>query len=145
MKKMAARDFEDIMQCIIPPLEGLFPKFNKILLDLWFDMAHWHCLAKLRMHSSSTVTLLKEQTSELGRTTRQFAKDTEDIDTYETPREERIRQKRDGKAAEGGRKRKRLNIETPKFHAVGYYYWLVTRVGTTDSVSTQIVSLAFTF
>ncbi|KIK32452.1 hypothetical protein CY34DRAFT_45100, partial [Suillus luteus UH-Slu-Lm8-n1] len=52
MKKLAARDFEDLLQCVIPVFEGLLPKeHNGIVLDMLFDLAAWHGYAKLRMHT----------------------------------------------------------------------------------------------
>ncbi|KAG6838659.1 hypothetical protein C0991_009889 [Blastosporella zonata] len=56
MKKLAARDYEDILQCSIPAFEGLLPEpHNKILLDLYFELATWHGLAKLKMHTETTL------------------------------------------------------------------------------------------
>src|ERR1700753_1519312 len=122
-----------VSQCLLPVIEGLHPVLSNILLDLWFTVANWHSLAKLRMHSDFTATLLKEETSELGRTVRKFAKDTEHMTTYETAREKRIRDKRHGAGASGEKRVKKLNVKTPKFHAAGYYHRLVIWIGTTDS------------
>lgn len=86
MKKLAGRDFEDILQvstqlspmlnavanakykCWIPVIEGLLPnaEHNKILLDLAFDMATWYAYAKLQMHTSHTIKSFRTQTKELG-------------------------------------------------------------------------------
>ncbi|KAJ7678394.1 hypothetical protein B0H17DRAFT_1206848 [Mycena rosella] len=69
MKKLAAHDFEDILQCLLPVLEGLLPEpHNGILLDLWFTLATWHADAKLRIHSSSTVQRFTSATTELDAT-----------------------------------------------------------------------------
>ena len=72
MKKLAARDWEDILQvsilwqelchqsrsflkrpqCAVPVLEGLFPDaFDGVVQDLLFTLCYWHALAKLRMHT----------------------------------------------------------------------------------------------
>jgi hypothetical protein len=87
---MAARNFEDLLQvglqnsrvglhglilsrCSIPVFDGLLPdEHNKIVLDLLFIMAHWHGLAKLRMHSDLTLQILDQQTTDLGEQFRQF-------------------------------------------------------------------------
>lgn len=87
---MAARNFEDLLQvclqnshvglrglilskCSIPVFDGLLPdEHNKIVLDLLFIMAHWHGLAKLRMHSDLTLQILDQQTTDLGEQLRQF-------------------------------------------------------------------------
>jgi hypothetical protein len=41
-------------------------------MDLLFIMAHWHGLAKLRMHSDLTLDILDQQTTDLGEQFRQF-------------------------------------------------------------------------
>ncbi|OJA15139.1 hypothetical protein AZE42_07563 [Rhizopogon vesiculosus] len=39
MKRLATRDFEDLLQCAIPVFEGLLPNpHNKVILDLLFDL-----------------------------------------------------------------------------------------------------------
>lgn len=73
MKKLGARDFEDLLQCSIPVFEGLLPEpFNTILMDLLWDLATWHGLAKLRMHTSTTLVHLEHATTALGKSLRQF-------------------------------------------------------------------------
>ncbi|KAJ7163030.1 hypothetical protein C8R46DRAFT_813181, partial [Mycena filopes] len=45
MRKMAAQDFEDILQCYIPVFEGLLPEpHNTIVLDLLYTFAYWHAV-----------------------------------------------------------------------------------------------------
>lgn len=67
MKKLGARDLEDLTQCSIPVFEGLLPEpFNSTLMDLLWDLATWHALAKLRMHTSSTIVHLERVTTALG-------------------------------------------------------------------------------
>ncbi|GBE77722.1 hypothetical protein SCP_0106040 [Sparassis crispa] len=66
MKKLAARDFEDILQCIIPVMEGLLPKrHDKIIADLLFELANWHAHAKLRIHTDSTLKSFEKVTTSL--------------------------------------------------------------------------------
>jgi hypothetical protein len=51
MKKLAAHDFEDLLQCSIPTFEDLLDgPHNKCLMKLLYRTAEWHMLAKLRMH-----------------------------------------------------------------------------------------------
>ncbi|KAL0564817.1 hypothetical protein V5O48_017221 [Marasmius crinis-equi] len=97
MKKLAARDFEDILQCAIPCFEQLFPKKkdDKIVQDLLFDLATWHAYAKLRLHTDSTVASLKEATRQLGQSLRSFRKAAKGFDTHETPKERAARQRRE--------------------------------------------------
>lgn len=62
-----------LYKCSIPVFEGLLPDaHNIILLDLLFIMAHWHGLAKLRMHSDLTLEILDKQTTHLGEIFRHF-------------------------------------------------------------------------
>ncbi|KAG6908713.1 hypothetical protein DXG01_003558, partial [Tephrocybe rancida] len=77
LKKMAAHNYEDLIQCMIPVFDGLLsddaPNFlNRAILRILFHLAHWHGLAKLRLHSSSTLDLLDQQTTALGDCLREF-------------------------------------------------------------------------
>jgi hypothetical protein len=112
MKKLAACDFEDILQasfvpfsltislmqliqrypggqCSIPAFEGLLPEpFNGMLLRLLYKAGEWHVHAKLRMHTDSTLNLLEAVTREFGRLMRQFHDKTlDEFDTRESPHE----------------------------------------------------------
>ncbi|KZP03474.1 hypothetical protein FIBSPDRAFT_693271, partial [Athelia psychrophila] len=59
LKCLAARDYEDLLQCAIPVLDGLLPEpYNTEILTLIFICSHWHALAKLRMHTDCTLKLL---------------------------------------------------------------------------------------
>ncbi|KAI0634460.1 hypothetical protein C8Q77DRAFT_1217600 [Trametes polyzona] len=89
MKRMAARDFEDILQCIIPCIEGLIPSpHNESILTLLYHMAYWHALAKMRMHTDTSLSLLDNSTIILGHHLRYFAYTTcAAFDTKETASE----------------------------------------------------------
>jgi hypothetical protein len=67
LKKLAAHDYEDILQCIIPVIEGLIEPHNNAILQLLFTLAQWHALAKLQVHTDATVALLERTTKLLGR------------------------------------------------------------------------------
>ncbi|TEB18199.1 hypothetical protein FA13DRAFT_1649583, partial [Coprinellus micaceus] len=67
-RRRAARDYEDVLQ-------------------LLFLNARWHALAKLRMQTEGTITLLEVVTPQLGDQYRQFATKTEKIHTLERPNE----------------------------------------------------------
>ncbi|RXW14734.1 hypothetical protein EST38_g11122 [Candolleomyces aberdarensis] len=84
MSKLAARDFEDLLQCSTPVFEGLFPaKHNKIIMGVLFEMQTWHSLAKLRAHDVlDSLPDLKASTKRLGKSFREFAKVT--CAAYET-------------------------------------------------------------
>jgi len=113
--------------------DGLLPEpFNGMVLRLLYKAAEWHALAKLWLHTDSTLDLLESVTREFGRLTRQFRDKTWDkFNTVELPRE--------AGARKGGAKKK-LNLNTYKFHALGDYVATIRLFGTTDSYSTQLVS-----
>jgi len=112
MKKLAARDFEDLLQVwtpftlvfmlihlkfqnMIPAVEGLLPEpYNHKLITLLFRLAEWHALAKLRMHIEPTLNHLDDATTAVGNELRSFSKWTLDFNTIELPKETRTRQRR---------------------------------------------------
>ena len=60
-------------QCAIPAFEGLLPtQYDKIVMTLLYRLAEWHALAKLRMHTETTLDLLDSITTILGQEFRQF-------------------------------------------------------------------------
>ncbi|THH32816.1 hypothetical protein EUX98_g1394 [Antrodiella citrinella] len=149
LKKLAARDYEDYLQCALPVFEGLFPDtgHGKAVMNLLFTLADWHACAKLRMHTDSTLHLLKSATTSLGSQLRSFAKkictsyDTRELAGEEAARaRRRIKAKQAGKAVKDGvqgKKTKKLNLSTYKLHALGDYLISIIFFGTTDSYSTQ--------
>ncbi|KAJ3515164.1 hypothetical protein NMY22_g14524 [Coprinellus aureogranulatus] len=74
MKKLAARDFEDILQCCIPVFDGLLPDKdeNRQLLKLLYRTAELHAFAKMRCHTDNTIEHLTEVTVAFGRLIRLF-------------------------------------------------------------------------
>ncbi|KAI0691329.1 hypothetical protein BC835DRAFT_1279354 [Cytidiella melzeri] len=160
MKKLAARDFEDILQCCIPVFEGLLDEpFNAILLDLLWTLAVWHALAKLRMQTSSTLAHLDNATTALGKRLRLFKdKVCDHFATRELPRESAARGRRTAAlAAKGqmgidtssdiadvatilsGQHLKTFNLSTYKLHALGDYVSSIKQFGPSDNTSTQTV------
>ncbi|KAF7299351.1 hypothetical protein MIND_00884300 [Mycena indigotica] len=99
LKYAAARNYEDILQCILPTLEGLFPQHQALVDQLCFQLAVWHGYAKLRMHTTSSIQFFRTATTDLCTTIRRFARETRDVKTYELPREERRRLKQASKAS----------------------------------------------
>lgn len=131
--------------------DGLLPEpHNKIITHLLFKCAHWHALAKLRMHTDITLDIMDSVTSELGNAFRQFqSKVCPAYDTRELLRETMARQRRQArkagstmgeKSSSGRRLAKGLNLNTYKFHSLGDYVESIRRYGTTDSYSTEVVS-----
>lgn len=152
MSRMAARDFEDLLQCAIPCFDRLFPEeVDTEIRQLLFRAAEWHALAKLRMHTDSSVTLLHNATVRLGVALRHF-RDVicPKFDTVETPSEVLKRQRAVARAeAEGrtsslaattGRRPRAYNLNTPKVHFLGDYVPQIEWVGTSDSYTSENVS-----
>ncbi|KAF7293522.1 hypothetical protein MIND_01130500 [Mycena indigotica] len=98
MKYAAARNFEDVLQCILPVVDGLFPLHQKLVDQLFFELAIWHGYAKLRMHTTTTIELFRTATKDLLTSIRRFSRETTNVKTYELPREERRRVKKVAKA-----------------------------------------------
>ncbi|KAJ3559339.1 hypothetical protein NP233_g11288 [Leucocoprinus birnbaumii] len=148
MKKLAGRDFEDLLQCAIPAFDGLLPApHNDIVLDLLFSLCRWHALGKLRLHTTSTLQALDQATTNLGSVLRKFKNSTcSFFRTTEVPRNTAARGRQSaavnnpGEAATGASTRL-LNLLTYKLHALGDYVATIIRFGTTDSYSTQIGEL----
>ncbi|KAG9093781.1 hypothetical protein FRC06_011376 [Ceratobasidium sp. 370] len=161
MSRLAARDFEDILQCCIAVFSGLLPLIcDEPAQRLLFLFAEWHALAKLRLHTEFTLGVLKRLTTQIGAEMRAFVELTKNLDIRETPKEYACRKKqyestrlrttstqkskRSSKPqtkSDDGRHKCTLNLETYKFHSQGDYVRCVERYGTTDSYSTQINEL----
>ncbi|KIO32591.1 hypothetical protein M407DRAFT_66356, partial [Tulasnella calospora MUT 4182] len=156
LKQLAARDFEDILQCAIPAFEGLFPdSIDTAVQKLLYVLADWHALAKLRLHTDSTLTNLEVATRILGQHLRHFADQVANtIITRETPRERAARAKRAAKKATethadseassvlNSAKEKPYTLDRYKLHALGEYQDQIRLFGTLDVTSTQLVSEA---
>ncbi|KAF8146366.1 hypothetical protein K438DRAFT_1628262, partial [Mycena galopus ATCC 62051] len=156
MKKMAARNFEDLLQCALPVFENLLEdRHNKVVLDLLFTLSEWHAGGKLRMHTTPFITRLSECTRNLGRQLRYFVSHTcTAFDTRELPKEETARARRKArkskttpnpaqrrKATSAASKTKKFNLNTYKLHSLGDYVPYIELYGTSDSYSTQTVRI----
>ncbi|KIJ23742.1 hypothetical protein M422DRAFT_195539 [Sphaerobolus stellatus SS14] len=152
LKKLAARDYEDILQCSMPVLEGLFDEPHEtVIRTLLLSLSEWHALAKLRMHTESTLMELEKMTSKIGQNVRKFAAVTcSQFNTTELEREVGARRRRVSRnqPANGansshtvslrGPKDKKFNYLTPKFHFLGDYCPTIRWFGTTPGYSTQM-------
>jgi hypothetical protein len=149
----------------MPVVDGLLPEpYNTDILMLLFTFAEWHSLAKLKMHTDSSVSLLGLATTEIGRLLRRFKNVTcPNFDTHELPSEEAARGRRQAKQAAAGKgkgqgkgkgkrkapaaaaapagpkNKKEFSLLTYKLHALGDYVASILWFGTTDSYSTQPV------
>ncbi|KAJ3514106.1 hypothetical protein NMY22_g14847 [Coprinellus aureogranulatus] len=86
--------------CILPVIEGLFPGDHEGRVhNLVFTLAHWHSLAKLRLHTDSSLAVLDALTTELGSAARNFIEHTcKEFETRELKREFEARKRRATKA-----------------------------------------------
>ncbi|KAF8440991.1 hypothetical protein L210DRAFT_3399787, partial [Boletus edulis BED1] len=144
--------FEDVLQCSMPVFEGLLPPMhNDIVQTLLFRLAEWHALAKLRLHTDDTLALLHQALRQLGAQVRRFQRLTcPAFETKEIPQESSQRQRREAANFQAGRRKKpartgsllkTFNIHTYNFHALGNYEKTIRMFGTTDSYTTQVVSV----
>ena len=123
-------------------------------MTLLFTCAYWHGLAKLRMHTDETLTLLDTVTERLGKHLRHFQlKTCAAFNTQELKRETERRQrlqlknlknlqgnsttKAAASTSDASRKPKTFNLQTYKLHALGDYSTSIRKYGTTDSYSTE--------
>jgi len=140
---------------------------NAIVMELLFELATWHALAKLRLHTESTLRALEGSTTRLGTALRKFASTTcEKFETRDLPSEEAARGRRKAatrskkktttaskKAKTKGKKRqrtpnlearlRRFGLSSYKPHALPDYAKTIRILGTTDSYSTQTVHTFF--
>jgi hypothetical protein len=161
MKRLAARDFEDILQvcftdsivdmhhlhlseCAMLVFEGLFPcDHDGIIQTLLYRFAQWHALAKLKLHSETTLTFLDETFQRLSRQLQKFRDFTcAAFTTVELPEEKAARERsgvNNTNDGSGSQKGKKFNMNTYEFHAMGDYLHSIQLFGTTDSFTSQIV------
>lgn len=103
-----------------------------MVMQLLYRAAEWHALAKLRMHTESTLELLEACTRSFGSLMRQLRNKTfADFNTVGLPKESR-------KSA-SSRKKRPLNLNTYKFHSLGDYVRTIRLFGSTDNYSTLTV------
>lgn len=163
MTRLAARDFEDILQvialsiwisllmalqCAIPVFEGLLPTpHDAIVQTLLFRFAEWHSYTKMRLHTELTLDSMSRVFTSLTQQLRKFRhRVCEHYTTVELPRERASRHRQEARnesrttdAPSSSPKRRSFNMKTYKFHALGDYIQSIKFFGTTDSFTTQIV------
>ncbi|OSD02554.1 hypothetical protein PYCCODRAFT_1367089, partial [Trametes coccinea BRFM310] len=146
-KQLAARDFEDFLACIMPAFEGLLPVADdQTIADMLFELANWHALAKLRLHTTVTITILRGATEHMCRAMRAFARTTcKRYETRELPKETeaRVRRAENGKrAVDRMPKVVRFNVlNTYKYHSLPDYPDFIEQGGTTDNYNSQVAEL----
>lgn len=133
----------------MPAFEGLLPLGdNETALDLLFELANWHALAKLRLHTEVTIAIFRAATTEVTAAIRYFANTTcERYETHELAKEVDARVRREEKIVNGpppNRERKVVHYNTPhtyKFHGMPDYPDSIEEIGTTDNVNSQVVCI----
>jgi hypothetical protein len=93
----------NISQCSIPAFTGIFPSeaHDSVIQELLFACCEWHSLAKLRLHTDVTLSLLEKATKILGERLRHFVADVcPAYRTMETDREYYGRKRRERRLAE---------------------------------------------
>ncbi|RDX40877.1 hypothetical protein OH76DRAFT_1304372, partial [Lentinus brumalis] len=152
--KLAARDYEAFLQVMIPAIEGLLPQEHcDIVTDLLFELANWHALAKLRLHTTVTLEVFRKATKLMYAAVRRFARTTcEAYVTYELDREAEARGRAQARAAiriqaAGGtstavaKKDPKVVVfrvwHTYKYHCLGDYADCIERCGCTDCTTSQ--------
>ena len=142
-------------QCALPCFEGLLPPVHdKTVSSLLYVLAYWHGLAKMQIHTETSLTTLDHVTTVLGAELRYFEGMTcPEFTTHETASEAAARvralarrnaQRGSGSSAvpvQSGRRERKFNLRTVKTHFLGDYVPTIRRMGTTDSYNTQIVSI----
>ena len=139
--------------------EYLLPKKeDRIIRRLLFELATWHGLAKLRLHTETTVTDLENSATRLGKLLRKFKSDVcDNYVTKDLPSEEAARGRRKAaKALKAGGKTKtpakdskssgkkktkyrEFTMETYKLHALPDYPAAIRAFGVTENTSTKNV------
>ena len=124
-------------------------------MSLLFEMATWHFLAKLRLHTESTLTSLMNSTTRLGIALRKFTSITcSAYVTKDLPSEEAARGRRKAALAQkkgpglkqptkpstSAARERNFILSTYKFHAIPDYASYIRLNGTTDGFTTQVVS-----
>ncbi|CDO77605.1 hypothetical protein BN946_scf184936.g30, partial [Trametes cinnabarina] len=146
-KQLAARDFEDFLACFMPALEGLLPLADdQTVTDMLFELANWHGLAKLRLHTSVTINIMRVATDHMCRAMRSFARTTcKQYKTRELPKETEARVRREEKSKTTPNRTPkvvRFNVlNTYKYHSLPDYPDYIKHGGTTDNYNSQVAEL----
>lgn len=133
-------------------------------MRLLFLSAHWHGLAKLRLHTAITLGIMDRLTTELGQALREFeGKVCSAYVTRELPRETAARERKQKVAShketssitapqpfndvdsKPKQQIRSLNLQTYKYHSLGDYVETIRQYGTTDSYNTETVCLLHCF
>lgn len=146
----------------MPAVEGLFPssRENDLVQHMLFELAHWHALAKLRLHTSITLRILRAATTTMTESMRRFRDRvcskyvTTELQKEVESRDRRAAKRAEKAAASGKPPPKRKApagkakvvqfraLDTYKFHCIGDIEAHIWEYGPTDCYNTQVVSCA---
>ncbi|EIW51500.1 uncharacterized protein TRAVEDRAFT_54536 [Trametes versicolor FP-101664 SS1] len=135
-------------EAMIPAFEGLMPlRDDQTIADLLFELANWHALAKLRLHTAVTIKIPRAATTHMTDTMRHFSATTcERWETHELPREVDARvhrkEKRGRNVPPEVRERRTVHynvLNTFKFHGVPDYPDAIEMTSPSDTGSTQVL------
>ena len=151
-------------QCAIPVFDGLLPmKYDTILQKLLFEMATWHGLAKLRLHTDTTIRNLETSSTRLCDLLRKFKMEVcSAFNTQDLPSEEAARGRRQAamaqKTAEAQKvarqsqvplgskaKSRTFNMETYKLHSLPDVPAAIRAFGVSENTSTKNVCFLLNF
>lgn len=125
--------------------------------NLLFINSTWHALVKLRMHTDTTIMVLRLVTTRLGEWLRYFQVEIcpsfhADFTPAEVARKERARAKVNARREEDGlpplrpwtkKEEPVFNLSTSKIHDLGHFADFIDRFGTQDGAgSTEIVRVS---
>lgn len=108
-------------------------------MDLLFIISSWDRLAKLRIHTESSLHVFEQVTSELGTQMRRFVLEVCDHhDTVLLPKElqARNRRKTSRKNSNDNSTSATFHLNFYKFHALGHVPQMIRQSGTTNNWST---------
>ncbi|KAI0816876.1 hypothetical protein BC628DRAFT_1334130, partial [Trametes gibbosa] len=146
-KQLAARDYEDFLIVMLPVFEGLMPAHDdQTVADMLFELANWHALAKLRLHTKLTVDIFRMATGHMTASMRHFAATTcEEWETHELPKEVNARVRREEKQHKETNRKCKVTyfnvLNTYKFHSLPDYPDSIEATGTLDNGNTQVGEL----
>ncbi|KAH9911327.1 uncharacterized protein BXZ73DRAFT_108092 [Epithele typhae] len=147
-KGLAARDYEKFLITMMPAMEGLLPlEHGEIVQDMLFELANFHALGKLRMHTDITLEIMEHATTSMYDSIRRFdAFVATEYETVEQEHERRSRIRRvNTKNLTNAKAKKLMNakakkyrvMQTYKYHAIGHWVSYIRCRGPLDIVSTE--------
>jgi len=119
------------------------------VIELLFIFATWHALAKLHIHTDTSLRLLDTATTALGNALRYFAWVTcPEFNTFETAGEYNKRQRQQAATTTSsapppstGRQPRTFSLGTIKLHFLGDYVSCIKTFGTIDNYNSALVSI----